>query len=373
MIAKQKQAQSGSRVVYLTDVSQVETDDTCRMRYWFRHQEGGKGILNKETVVSQLLDTEIHNDLRSLSRMDNISPLAIQDLINDVLSHLTLEDKQDTGKMELLYRRLGWFAAFAIYREPTIRATYDTLPSDEAFILDKDPLWVVAYPDRIVKDKQTGEIAYWEYVQMGPGLTQERWKQGWHYNIRLHVGLAAAAANLDKDQTPSVAHAIGIGRGFHSLLDHRLCHPYVYGYRNPITREWAATIDNRQGAWEKQPVWDFPEGIVAWVRLCGEHTAKGQFQMSPPVTLNKDILDHWCAHRVHREREITHIKTISAANFHIRAVYFPMAPAQCYPALEPTCPFITACWDPKVSAMPLKSGQFVSALPTDIGECGIVQ
>ena len=336
----------GSSVVYLTDISRVETDDLCGMRYWMNRLEGGQGVSLQNDIIRQLIDSQIHGDLRTLAMTIDLSPLTIQDNINEVLSHLTAKDKEDIPKMELLYRRLGWFAAFALYMEGPIRTEYETIPIEPAIVLDKDPLWVVAYPDRLLKRRIGGDIVYREYVPMGAGLTQNKWLQSWHYNIRLHAGLAAAIEMAsDPTLAPQTAQVMGLNMGFHSVLNNRLVHPYTYGYRNLITHEWKTSDPDRvSSAWEIAPVWCFPGGVVAWVRLCGEETAKGQFKFSSNVTLNKNILDSWAARRVHREREISLNKAASAENKYIRSVFFPKITNQCYPANADTCPYLHSCW-----------------------------
>jgi hypothetical protein len=48
--------------------------------------------------------------------------------------------------MELLYRRLGWMNAFALFIEPGIRRLYLTIPMDEEITLDRAPLSVKVRP-----------------------------------------------------------------------------------------------------------------------------------------------------------------------------------------------------------------------------------
>lgn len=356
-----------SLAVFLTDVSSAEMDDTCGMRYWFNKLECENGILNKDNVVSQLLDTEIHNDLRTLSKLADISPHSIQLLVDDILSKLTAEDRQDIKKMELLYRRLGWFAAFAMFIEPEIRKDYVTLPIDEAIVLDKDPLWVADYPDRLLKHKLTGDVILREYVQMGPALSQEKWLQSWHYNIRLHVALAAAKeAVKDPTLVPKTAQVMGMSRGFKSTMDQRLVHPYVWGYYNKQREEWSHINAGQTQEWTLAPVWTFPGGIVAWVRQCGESVARSQFQLSPNVYLNEKVLDEWCNRRLHREREINGVKDGAQINKHLRSVYFGKATSQCYIGAEP-CPYLHACWSRDPNYTPLK-GNYIKNSPLAFGQ-----
>lgn len=357
-------------LVYMTDVSGAEMDDTCGMRFWFNKMEGGKGILNKDSIIPQLLDGEIHNDLRSLSYMNDISAHAIQKIIDGVLAGITKEDRQDIRKMELLYRRLGWFAAFAMWIEPDIRAEFDTLPIDPALVLDKNPLFVVTYPDRLLRQKSKdgkGEIILREYIPMNHSFNQERWLQSWHYNIRLHVDLMAAQIGVkDPTMVPNYAQVVGLWRGYRSSLDNRLCHPYVWGYYNKSREEWTHEPSNRADGWELRPIWTFPGGIVAWVRMCGKATASSQFRSSPPVYLNKDMVDGWVGRRVHREREIESQKEAASKNRFIRGVFFGKITKECY-SDEP-CPYLNACWDRQQGVDPLQSGLYVPNNPLVMGE-----
>lgn len=351
--------------IFMTDISQVEMDQACSMKFWFNRYEAGSGIVKRDTVVDALLDTEIHNDLRTLAAMDDISPLAITRIIDDALSHLSDEDRLDVRKMELLYRRLGWFAAFAMYMESEIRSEYHNLVVDPAIVLDRDPLFVVSYPDRLLQRKGTMEMILREYVPMGPSLTQERWLQSWHYNIRLHVAIAAAR---DMDLKVASAQVMGLSRGFYSVLDNRLVHPYVYGWHNKTTQEWSPNRPEAlRGSWAIEPVWRFGGGIVSWVRMCGETTARNQFQLSPSVFLNRDILDSWTAARLHRERGIRDVKDISVLNHHMRNIYFPRMTNHCAPAGGDVCPYRDACWDKQTSLMPLHNSQYIKNDPGKLG------
>jgi hypothetical protein len=352
--------------VFMTDISQVETDQLCGMKYWYGHCEAGTGIIRKSDIVSVMMDNKIHDDLRMLSTLEDISPLNIQAIIDEALAHLSESDKTDINKMELLYRRLGWFAGFAMFMESTLRADYETLTIDPAIVMDRDPLFVMAYPDRLIKNKHDNHIVYREYVPQPPGLRSESWLQGWHYKIRLHVGLAAAR---DMELKPASGQVMGLSTGYRSVLDNHLVHPYVWGWFNKSTDEWAPNRpETMKGNWESCPVWKFPAGIVSWVRMCGEQAARSQFQLSPSVILNRDILDGWVAQRVHREREIQEIRVVGRQNFHLRHIYFPRVTSQCTSPNGEMCAYKEACWDKTVGLMPLKSDIYTVKIPFALGE-----
>src|SRR5207249_3922221 len=176
----------------LVDYQQIETDDTCGMKLWLSRLEGGSGVQAKDSLVSNMLAAEIHADMRCIALMDDLSHPSIQGVIDDVLDCLSLEDKKDQTKMELLYRRLGWLAAYALYIEPSIRMEYFSIPIDSEVVLDREPLWVIVHPDRLLQHKVTKDYVYREYIPMPAGLTNLKWLHGWHFNMRMHAGLAAA-------------------------------------------------------------------------------------------------------------------------------------------------------------------------------------
>ena len=341
---------------FTTQLSSVETDDNCGARYWLSHLEGGTGIEAQHTIVPRLMDEAIHDDLRALISMEDISPSTIQTVINDVLIHFSSEDRQDTAKMELLYRRLGWLAAFALFIEPGVRSTFESLAFDPVIMLNKDPLWVLVNPDRLLKDRVSEDVVYREYVPFGAGMSQRKWLQSWHYNIRIHLGLATIA---DNGTEATYGQVIGLNQGFYSLLDNRLVHPYVWGYRNIETKVWSTT---RKGdaEWEVAPVWEYPNGIVAWVQFCGEEVARGQFPISPLIYMNKDAVTSWIARCVHREREIYSMKNVSKTSLHLRDVHFPKKTSHCFPSDNSSCPFLMACWAGKEVKDLSASGEFVA-------------
>lgn len=352
--------------IFITDLRSSEMDDACGMRYWLNAFEGGRGMVKKEQVVPDAILEATKGDLRMLASMEDISEGAIQACVDDILSGLSADDKKDFAKMELLYRRLGWFAAFALYVEPELREKWETISIDEQIILDRDPLWVVCTPDRLLRNKASGEIVYREYMPMPHSLTNQKWLHAWLYNPRLHVGMAAVNDHLEKHGPPSTiayGEVMGMSKGWMSQADGKLSHPYVRGYYNPENVEWthsAAQLSTVNGGhWETIPVWDFPGGIIAWVKLCGEGVAKQQFGMSPAVILNEDMVHEWVARRIHRERQINITKDISHINTYLRQINFERRTFQCYLPNGDVCPYLKACWHPEVGKEPFKSGEYV--------------
>src|SRR5205814_4368767 len=217
---------------FVLDLEQIQDDDTCGMKTWLSRFEGGRGIVRRADLLPASLVAETHTDLRMLAKMPDISPAALTRAAGQMFAGLTAEDRQDVKKMELLTRRAGWFAAFGLYVEPKIRATFDDLPIDEELILDHDPLWIITRPDRLLRDKVTQETVYREYVVMPPGLLMKQWLQQWLYNIRLHAGMVAVSQWPRDAVLPHHGQIMGLSTGYQSTVNGRLVHPYVWGYHD---------------------------------------------------------------------------------------------------------------------------------------------
>jgi len=352
-----------SEQAFITSVEAAELDDSCGRKTWLGRKEGGRGIIRKDQIVPLSLLAETHEDMRYLQKMMDISPKALQWMVDNAIAELTEEDRTDRKKMELLYRRLGWFVAYALYMEPKVREKYWYVDIDSEVVLDHDPLWIVTQPDRIIKSKTIEETIYQEFVPMPAGLTNTKWLEQWRYNIRLHVGMAAIEDLPSVKQHVNFGQVIGMHEGYVSMADYRLVHPYVWGYHNEVTDAWSVTYKiGGNDEWKIAPVWNYPGGVVAWVQMCGETIAANQFPKSPLIELDNALVDSWVARRLHREREIGAKTEICFTNVHLRSIHFEKRTAQCRPAQGEACPYLNACWDAKLRTNPYKSGEYISSI-----------
>lgn len=345
--------------IFMSDWRAIETDEQCSMKYWLANCEGGNGIARKADIIPNLILEQTHQDLKMLSLAENIEPDNVQLAIDEILSELSGDDREDYPKMEALYRRLGWMAAFAIFHEPQIRKNYETADIDTELVLDRNPLWIITHPDRVLKSRTTGDIIYREYVPMPRNMEKRKWLAQWSYNMRLHVGMAAANENL-KIGDVSYGQVMGLSEGYVSSIDNRLIHPYVYGYYNNDTKEWSPPYKGKtDGNWVQTPVWKYPGGVVQWVTQCGKEVADSMFPISPAVTLNEENLDSWAITRLRREREIDTLRGFSLKQNLVRERHFPRRYSECRPMNGDVCPFLAACWGNKPDNLMLKDELYV--------------
>lgn len=344
---------------FYTDRSAVETDDRCGMRFWYNRKEGGRGIVPKNEPFALAIGRETHLDLKTVAEMGDLSPEAIQALIQPILDGLTEDDKRNQKRMEVLYRRLGWLAAFALYLEPRIREGYETISIEKEIKLDRSPLTVGVTPDRVLRNRRDHKlIVYREYKTTI--TASQKWGASWHYQIQLHLGIAAASEHLKERVT--FAQIMGLMKGYDT--GDRLSHPYVWGWFNPTSNQWSCSYEKSRGAsWMPMPVWEYPGGIVEWVQFCGKETAQAQFPHSPPVFLNERMLNEWIERRLYRERTIRAVEHLCERDQHLRSIHFERRMGQCRPSFGDECPYLQACWNAEINKDPLLNGEYLVRTP----------
>lgn len=344
-----------SEPIYLLDRSGGELDDTCGMAFWYNRLEHDHGIVPIDRPDYFQDGINIHDDLSTVAEME-LSRASIEDLISHILSvngDLTIEQK------ETLYRRAGWVAAFALFVEPRIRAEFENVSTEAELILDRDPLWVPVTPDRVLCHREGRYLVYKEYKST---ITAgAKWASSWPYQIQLHIGMKAIEEELN--EPVAYSQIIGLLKG-DRRGDH-LLHPYVWGYRHSKTGAWTHEYAKARTAdWERAPVWDYPDGCVAWVEACGEEVALSQFPHSAPVFLNERMLDNWVARKTSRMEEIKYaLENGARADESIRRLYFEQRTKACAPAFGDACPYRPCCWNASINAAPLASGIYEERVP----------
>jgi hypothetical protein len=344
--------------VYLLDRSGAETADRCGMSYYWQRLHGRRGIVPVNKAEALEVGGEIHEDLQTIATMEDISEQAITTFVNDGLAEALSGVGPDSQVAhELAYRRYGWAAAFALFIEPRIRASYDTTKVEGELILDRGDLWVPVTPDRVLRHKVNGLGVYREYKSTISASS--KWLRSWHKAPQLHLGIAA----LREDGTDiAYAQVMGLMKG--QVRDGRLAHPYTWGYRNSGSGAWTHDYAKARGAaWVPAPVWNYPGGLVQWVKVCGEEVALAQFPHTEPVFLNEKLLNHFITRWTAQMKQWGSVAELCRQNPEARAIFFPHRTNQCEPAFGDPCPYRWACWNATVGADPLASGYYVEREP----------
>lgn len=349
------------KVIYLTDRSAAETDDQCGMKFWWNRIAEGGGIVPAEHPEALAVGAAIHDDFALLGEMEDISVNKLGDVIEGLLGSLSEEDQHQQRKMEILYRRLGWFAAWGLFKEPHIRKGWKNVSIEKELILDRSPLWVQVTPDRLLRNKLDPSVMkYMEYKSTISA--SKKWLDSWRYQIQIHTSLKAVEEEMGK--AIKYAQVVGLLKGNYSSADNRLTHPYVWGYYNESSGEWTHDYNKARSAqWVPMPVWEYPNGIIEWVQRCGEEVANNQFPSTAPIFLDERMLDEWIARRTARAQQVEIVKETCLKEEKVRNIYFEKRTSKCRPAFGDPCPYVRLCWNAESGRNPLGTCDFVKRTP----------
>lgn len=348
----------------MDDRTGSEIDDECGMKYWWTRKEDGVGIVPVKEPVYFEQGRRLHEDLATLATVAD--PVK---WVYDEINLRTVNLPESMEDREILYRHLGWLAAWALYIEPKIRERYDTIQIEHELILTGEVnrgvglapgiLWVPIIPDRVVRRKSNQRLEYWEYKTALSA--NQKWQSSWQYKIQLHLGQHAIEQELG--EKVNFAQIIGLLKGnLYTDADRvtRLLHPYTWAYAHPDGR-WS--VDRvAQAGWTRKPVWEYPGGPMAWVQFAGADVAMSQFPRSVPVFKSERMVQTWMERRYYRQEEIeTYLE--DGSNPEDRHLFFEPRTDRCEPAYGEKCPYVQCCWNAQIGDDPLGSGLYVRREP----------
>lgn len=360
----QQQYPAHPQPIFVTTLKEANLDDSCPQKLWYAKFQRGSGIVpNTEILPNEMFEATL-SDMQTVSLMQDISPGAIQEVIDGVLHGLSSQDLKNTRAMELLYRRLGWMAAYAIFVEPQIRKIYATIDIPDTTWIERESLRVnTPTSGRLLRNRQNGQVEHREFVLTGSA--NAKWRESWEWNIRPHLTLLAIREGLG--QKIDFCRIIGLNTGFTSSVPGaQLHHPYVYGHFNKTTGEWSHLFkltDEDGGSWVERPVWEYGLTLIEWVIKVGATVADQQFPLSPKIPLNQRVVNLWLQRRLFRERHLQSMKVTAQDNMYLRNLHFPMKTEACAPIHSAPCAFKDLCWSEPFMSAALMSQKFTPNNP----------
>lgn len=343
----------------IIDRSGVALDDQCHRMRWWNREEGGGGVVPAVEPVYFADGRFMHVDLQASA--EAADPVAhARETVPLMLSTLTFaESFLDKERLAL---RAAMAASYGLFIEPWLRGYYDHVHAEREYVLRRGDLWVPCTPDRLMREKAGGKrLVYREYKSLK--RVPWSWAEHWETAPQLHIGMKAVEE--EDGEAVGFAQIMGVIKG--EWKDGRLRHPYVWAYVDEKKDDgfmdpgnWFA--DYKYGL-APTPVWDYPDGIVAWVERLGIDTAWKVFPFSTPVGLNERLLETWLKETLIRERTIANMKEKNLMGANFMPTLFPHNFDRCSPSIGSRCVYYDACHNEVVGADPVGSGLYVPRQP----------
>ena len=335
----------------LTDRTTGEVDNQCGMKRWWYKEHDGTGIVPVIEEEFFEVGREIHEDFNRLHAGESFT-LLVGEIRAD------LEGIQDQFLLERSYRRMGWLAAYALFRLDKEKEAGETLLLEAEYSLNRDPLIIACTPDRVWRRYLDKRVIYREYKSCKSASWG--WAHHWPKAIQLHVGIKALQEEFP-NWNITQGEVMGLVKG--DVKWGKLMHPYVWSYWAEPD-EWIP-IGFAQGRRDLtlRPVWEYNGGIIEWVKKCGAEIAASQFPFSAPIYLDERLLDAYVTSRQHREREVQFYRSQAQVDLEQRYQYFRPNFDQCIPVIGRQCPYLEACHNASVNRDPLGSGLYKPRTP----------
>jgi len=147
----------------------------------------------------------------------------------------------------------------------------------------------------------------------------------------------------------------------------KLSHPYVWAFRKP-DGTWTTKYNQ---TYDRVPVWEYPDGIDAWVEKCGQEVASKVITWSEPIYCDDRLLDVLVRQVTHRMDEIDRYRSDECKEdawplAEMREHIFPQRFERCRPSIGSPCPFLAACHNHVVYTNPIGSGLYVARDPVEL-------
>lgn len=336
-------------------------DEVCpRSRYWWSVY-GGRGIERDGEAFELSFGTLVHTALAGL--MDPAGGQSLDELVSNGVESLGIllagRDELTQREYQTLFE--AFVRGFARVVRPRLLEQYEVVSIEREFTRDQgEGIRVGVKPDLILRRKFDGTLWYVEYKTTGN--VKKEWLESWNTSVQLMAGAMLAGETLGEPVEGCIIQ--GLYKGYKYQGELRT--PLVYRWRKPglpgETDEIVAERPTRWAGWHREGLWEGEGGVAAWIEQMPEEVLLGQFPQTPPIFLNKELVETWLRQSAIREGEIDAVQRGFDAGQEMAPETldrtFPQYFSQCKSTWGRGCDFFDCCWFPHIGADPIGSGLY---------------
>lgn len=285
--------------------SAVVSDWVCpRKRYW-NYEYAGRGINPMASPLALQMGILIHDGLAAITA--NIDIDTIADAANAQLKGMLLEgqDFPSTENIHFAEEQAalveGLLRGYHRHIWPQLQEDYEVVACEKEMIYEHDGLHFLSKPDLLLRNKESGDLIYVEFKSTSS--VKEQWMASWQTAVQLHSSIKAVEATLG--ETVSQVIVQGLNKGYVSQYN-RQESILIYGYfkagQPPFQKDtWSYVY--RAGL-KKEPIWKREGGVKQWIAEMPENILSQQLPITPPIFINRDLVDAFFRQRAVREHDI---------------------------------------------------------------------
>lgn len=311
---------AGTNPLRFVDRSRITTDWTCpRKRYW-QYEFGGRGIQPDVTSLELFLGTAIHDGLARIGdaailaasyphapemySIDTVASQAHTD-VYDSLSATPVGEVPDPDTLVFAAEQAalveGMLRGFYRYGWPRLlQEGWKVVAVEKEVIYSLSAiLKFMSKPDLILEDPEGN----WWYVEFKSTSSKKgSWIDQWATAVQLHSSCKAVEETLGHEVTGVIVQGLYKGYESYGRQNSPFCYAYVRAGNPPFTADQVRY--DYQAGFRRQPVWERPGGVAAWVAAMPDEILADQFPQVPPIFIKEELIARFFAQVKDREEDI---------------------------------------------------------------------
>ena len=328
------------------DRSRVALDNRCkRARFWCNEYKG-RGIVPDGSDYALSFGSATHEVLAHVNRGERVHDAlhlvfpSFRERVQNVLSPQKLEEQ-----WSLLSGLIHGYVRLIL---PQFLEEYEIYSVEGECELEIAPqVTLVATPDLILRRKSDGTLWYVEYKTTK--LATGRWVASWSRSIQAMAGALTVEKSVGE---PLAGYIIlGLYKGYDKEGQTRS--PFTYWFRDKHGQE--------SPKWKTEavdvPVWERVGGVARAVEEMDVDLLANQYPQTPPLFVNRRLVDRWLKQLLIRERQIAAARGDEAfSDEALMDLVFPQNFDACEPAIGMSCPYRSLCFSPRGEEEPFSQG-----------------
>ncbi len=337
------------------DRSRVSLDWKCPRARWWGNEYEGLGIVPLRRALYFDLGDYLHRGFAALVMGEDL-----EETVHDVVegfrnaTALTLGDR--LNEQATLVE--GILRGFHRQVVPRLLAEFNPLLVETEFLHAHNGCEQGVKPDLLAERRDDQTLWYWEWKSTGS--VGDRWMRQWPKAIQLHTTAEAAGKHLGREVSGVVVQ--GAYKGYDK--EGKQTSIFCYGYTRPGNIGGAETLYKWAPGGRRVPVWEMPGGVRGWVERMPAEILADQFVQSPPIFIQRRLVEAFLRQTSLREYEIREggrrywvARDVTAQQAVLDEV-FPQHFNECEPAMGAPCAYGDCCFNPHVGDDPIASGLY---------------
>lgn len=362
-----------NKIIPLYSKSSVGTDNTCHRKYYWAYKHDGDGIQAKGQAIELFMGSALHDGLAVIAAaelgqvahgIDFIARTAYQQVLDPIVDAATNKQTGEIQPEDVDYAKEqatlveGLLRGFKKHVWPRLMAEYTIEFFEKPMVYKHNGIGMVVKADLVLRSKVTDMLTYVEYKSTSS--KDDRWIRSWDTNIQLHSSVKAIEQALGEEVESVIV--VGLYKGYFSY--NKQGSPFCYGYLKrgnpPFTTDQIGY--KYLAGWNKTPTWAMQGGVKEWVAKMPDEILQDQFPQTPPIFLNRDLIDAFFRQQTLRQQAINEAGNLSAdplldemplSRQSLLDEVFPQNFEECTPAWGSECPYRILCHGPEVDPLTL--------------------